>query len=184
MDVVEPADRSLVLLTRNGETDAYGALVRRYQTSVFNVCYRIMGERGEAEDMTQEAFLRGYQRLHRYDLDRPFGPWIRRVAANLCLNRVRDARRPLLTLDEEIDSLAQKPGPNVGSDPGEPDDVRSLREAIRSLPSHYRVVIELRHFHGMTYDEIAAAIGASANEVRSHLYRARRLLAGRMRVES
>ena len=82
----DPSDRDLALRARRGDAEAFGELVRRYQTSVFNVCYRLLGERREAEDLAQEAFIRAYERLDTFDADLPFGPWMRRVAANLCLN--------------------------------------------------------------------------------------------------
>ena len=70
-------DRTLARQARRGDAQAFGELVRRYQTSVFNVCYRLAGERREAEDLTQEAFLRAYERLASFDDARPFGPWMR-----------------------------------------------------------------------------------------------------------
>jgi len=82
----DPSDRDLALRARRGDAEAFGELVRRYQASVFNVCYRLLGERREAEDLAQEAFIRAYERLDTFDADLPFGPWMRRVAANLCLN--------------------------------------------------------------------------------------------------
>ena len=91
-----PSDRSLVLRTRQGDDEAYGDLVSRHQNPVFNVCYRLMGERREAEDMSQDAFIRAYARLDTFDVERPFGPWIRRVATNVCLNRIKKFK-PSLT---------------------------------------------------------------------------------------
>ena len=85
----QPSDGSLVSETQRGETEAFGELVRRYQNSVFNVCFRMLTERRDAEDLTQETFMRAYQRLGSFDKERAFGPWIRRVAANLCLNHIK-----------------------------------------------------------------------------------------------
>lgn len=87
--MADPTDRDLAIRARRGDAEAFGELVRRYQGSVFNVCYRLLGERREAEDMAQEAFIRAYGRLETFDADRPFGPWIRRVAANACFNRLQ-----------------------------------------------------------------------------------------------
>ncbi len=70
----DSSDRALVLRVRGGDSDAFGDLVQRYQTSVYNVCFRLLGEAGAAEDQAQEAFIRAYQRLDQFDLDRPFGP--------------------------------------------------------------------------------------------------------------
>src|SRR5690349_23941862 len=104
----DPSDQDLVRLTRAGQPEAFGDLVRRYQASVFNVCYRLLGERASAEDLAQEAFIRAHARLAQYDLARPFGPWIRRVAANLCLNHLAD-RKSSVPLDEERDRPAVDP---------------------------------------------------------------------------
>ena len=107
-----PSDRDLILQARRGETEAFGELVTRYQTSVFNVCYRILHERGEAEDLAQESFLRAYDRLNSFDLKREFGPWIRRVAANLCLNHL-ESHKATAELDDERDA-DQSQRPEVG----------------------------------------------------------------------
>ena len=174
-----PPDRVLVERTRRGETQAYGELVRRYQRSVFNVCYRMMGERRDAEDMAQEAFVRAYQRLDTFDLGRPFGPWIRRVTANLCLNRLQRGSLPRVPLDDEMDM------PETSSIGLELRQVRResaarVRAAVLALPPHYRVVVEMRHFQELSYAEMAAALDLPLNTVRSHLFRARKLLAERL----
>ena len=162
------------------EYQAFGELVRRYQTSVFNVCYRIMGERLEAEDMTQETFLRAHERLSTYDPDRPFGPWIRRVGANLCLNTIKRRQLTMLPLDEELEGSTTKVDerPEVARVYAERSE--AIRDAILELPVHYRVVIELRHFFDMSYKEIAEAVDLPLSDVKSHLFRARKLLAERL----
>src|SRR5438552_6480540 len=101
--MVDPSDRDLVLRVRGGDAEAFGDLVQRYQNSVYNVCYRLLGEPGAAQDEAQEAFIRAYRRLDRYDETRPFGPWMRRVAANLCLNELARLQRPSVSLDDERD---------------------------------------------------------------------------------
>jgi RNA polymerase sigma-70 factor (ECF subfamily) len=159
---------------------AFGELVRRYQTSVFNVCYRIMGERLEAEDMTQETFLRAHDRLGTYDADRPFGPWIRRVGANLCLNTIKRRQLTMLPLDEGLEGSTTRveERPEVARVNAERSE--AIRDAILELPVQYRVVIELRHFFDMSYREIAEAVGLPLSDVKSHLFRARKLLAERL----
>jgi RNA polymerase sigma-70 factor, ECF subfamily len=167
-------DRDLILRTRRGDAkaDAFGELVMRYQVSVFNVCYRILHERAEAEDLAQESFMRAYERLHTFDLEREFGPWIRRVAANLCLNYL-ESRKVTAQFDEERDAdKAQRPEAVT--------EVRErsaqIRWALASLPPQYRVVVELRHFQEMSYDEIAAELNIPISDVKSHLFRARKIL--------
>jgi RNA polymerase sigma-70 factor (ECF subfamily) len=174
----DPSDEDLVLRTRRGDSDAYGELVRRYQASVFNVCYRLAGERREAEDWAQEAFIRAYERLETFDSRLPFGPWIRRVAANWCLNRLARHRPPAVALDEERDRAdPQAVDPAALSEQAE--RAAALRAALAALPPHYRVIIELRHFQELSYAEIAAALGLPLSDVKSHLFRARQLLARR-----
>ncbi len=175
----ESTDRDLILRARRGETESFGELVSRYQTAVFNVCYRLMGERREAEDMAQEAFLRAYTRLEAYDPERPFGPWMRRVAANICLNRLESLPAPQPELDEErdADSPQQRPEPQAE----QRDEAERLRLALSSLPPHYRAVLELRHYQELSYEEIAETLQLPLSDVKSHLFRARKLLAEQLK---
>jgi len=171
-----PTDRDLILRARRGASDAFGELVSRYQTSVFNVCYRMLHERNEAEDLAQETFMRAYDRLHTFDLEREFGPWIRRVAANLCLNHL-ESWRATTELDDERDA-------DESQRPEAVTEVRErsgqIRSALLSLPPQYRVVVELRHYQEMSYDEIAAELNIPLSDVKSHLFRARKILAEKL----
>lgn len=171
------SDRDLILRARRGESDAYGELVMRYQTNIFNVCYRILYDRAEAEDMAQEAFMRAYDRLHTFDLGRDFSPWIRRVAANVCLNHL-SSQKPTGELEEERDAdSSQRPDEQVEVK----ERSEQIRAALASLPPHYRLVVELRHYQEMSYDEIAAELKIPLSDVKSHLFRARKLLAEKLK---
>jgi RNA polymerase sigma-70 factor, ECF subfamily len=172
-----PSDRDLILDTRRGNAAAFGELVLRHQTSVFNVCYRILHERADAEDMSQETFLRAHARLHSFDVERPFGPWIRRVAANVCLNHL-ESQKVTVELNEEKDAdESQSPQGRL--------EVRErseqIRTALASLPANYRAVIELRHYQELSYDEIASELKIPLSDVKSNLFRARKLLAEKLK---
>ena len=173
----ETSDRALVLRTRDGEVDAFGELVRRYQSSVFNVCYRVLGERREAEDLTQEAFIRAYQRLETFDVERAFGPWIRRVGTNLCYNHLQKRRHPQVSLEEERDLAigAGRETPEFLQEAASRSEM--IRRAILALSPPYRIVIELRHYQELSYAEIAKELDTSISQVKSHLFRARKALA-------
>lgn len=173
-------ERELVGRAQHGETAAFGELVRAHQASVFNVCLRLMGERAEAEDAAQEAFIRAFGRLNTFQPERPFGPWMRRVAANLCLNRL-EARREAMPLDEERDEAAE-PTPEAARVQAE--QTQAVRAALATLPPHYRAVVELRHFQELSYDEIAAELNLPLSDVKSHLFRARKLLAEKLQRET
>ena len=169
-------DRDLIQRARRGDAQAYDELVRCYQTSVFNVCYRILHERGEAEDLAQETFMRAYHRLHTFAIEREFGPWIRRIAANLCMNYL-ETQKASLQIDEERDA-AENQGPEEQVEVKERSE--QIRRALASLPAHYRIVIELRHYQDLSYDAIASELNIPLSDVKSHLFRARKLLAEKL----
>lgn len=175
MDV--SSERDLIINARHGDRAAFGELVLRHQTAVFNVCYRILHERGEAEDMAQETFIRAHARLNNFDVERPFGPWIRKVAANVCLNHL-EAQKVTTELDDEKDadqSQSLEKQVEVKERSGQ------IRMALASLPFHYRAVLELRHFQEMSYDEIATELKIPLSDVKSNLFRARKLLAEKLK---
>ena len=175
-----PSDRDLVLQAQRGgdanAAEAFGELVTRYQTGVFNVCYRILHERSEAEDLAQESFIRGYDRIQTFDIEREFGPWIRRVAANLCLNHLK-SQKVTTELDEERDADSAQL-PEAVQEVKERSE--QIRQALASLPANYRLVVELRHYQEMSYDEIAAQLNIPLSDVKSHLFRARKILAEKL----
>ena len=172
-----PTDRDLILRARRGDAEAFGELITCYQVSVFNVCYRMTNERREAEDLAQETFLRAHVRLNTFDAGREFGPWIRRVAANLCLNRI-EAQHPTSELDEEWDA-DEAQSPEAALEVRERSE--QIRAALASLPAQYRDVVELRHYQELSYQEIATEMNIPLSDVKSHLFRARKLLAERLK---
>ena len=171
-------DIALARRARAGDAAAFGALVQAHQTAVFNVCYRLTGERREAEDMAQEAFIRAYERIASFDPARPFGPWMRRVAANVCLNALQRARRLHFSLDDE--SVPEPRADDAVEPPvaqAQAETAQAVRAALFALPAHYRAVIELCHFQDMSYAEAAQALRLPLSDVKSHLFRARKALA-------
>jgi RNA polymerase sigma-70 factor (ECF subfamily) len=178
--MAETSDRDLVQQTRQGQVEAFGELVTRYQTAVFNVCLRMLGVREEAEDLAQETFIRAFQRLETFDLERPFVPWIRRIATNLCINHLQRKRPVRFTLDEERDqpALAHQETPEDRLEGKQA--IKAMKIAIAELLPHYRAVIELRHYQDLSYAEIAEVLDLPISDVKSHLYRARKQLASRL----
>lgn len=175
---------ALIMQVQTGDLDAYGEIVREYQTSVFNVCLRILGDVQEAEDLTQEAFLRAYRNISQYDPARPFGPWMRVLAANLCYNHLKKARLVRVPLEDEREILKDdsQRSPEILLELAQ--ESHSLYRKIWQLPEIQRVALELRHFQGLSYQEMAEAMDLPLNTVRSHLYRARRKLAELLEEEN
>ncbi|NOY97705.1 MAG: sigma-70 family RNA polymerase sigma factor [Chloroflexi bacterium] len=172
-------DRGLTLLAARGDQDAFGELVRRHQSAVFNVAYRMLGNRRDAEDAAQETFIRAYRSFSTYDTGRPLRPWLKRIAVNVCLNHIGRSR-PLLSLD---DGLPPPPEPSPGPEAQTVNRERDarIRDEILSLPPRYRAVIELRHFQELSYAEIAEALDRPLSDVKSDLFRARKMLAQKLK---
>ncbi len=181
MDV--PSDQDLVRRVRNGETQAYGEMVRRYQQSVFNVCWRVLQNRQDAEDLAQEAFIRAYERLDRFDIRLPFGPWINRIAANLSINAV-NSRKTHFAIDPERDAQPSRSSTHPEAALDRSQQRRTVLEALALLPPNYRMAIELRHFQEMTYEEMAQSTGLPLTTVKSHLFRGRKMLARILKNEA
>lgn len=164
-------DASLVARCRAGDPVGFELLVRRHERVLFNVALRMLGNREEAADATQNTFVKVYQHLDEFDCDRRFFSWLYRILVNECLN----IRRARPGVSEEIGSaLASSAGPFETLERSERH--RRIQAALLSLPHEYREVVVLRHFAGLSYDDIAAAVGVPAKTVKSRLYSARQRL--------
>jgi len=157
---------------RGGNLFAFEEIVRRYQRRVYATAYRIVRRHEVADDVAQEAFIRAHRSLDRFDLGRPFGPWICRIAANLAVNHVRSpqAREEGLP-DGHAEAASAAPGPLQGVLDTE---ARALLDrALGGLPPEQRAVFCLRVFEELSYREIADTLGISMGTVMSRLSRAR-----------
>ena len=181
--MVDSGENGLAGRVLKGDLDAYEAIIQDHQASVFNVCYRILGNRQEAEDLTQEAFIRAYQKLSRYDPSRPFGPWMRTLAANLCYNHIKKARLERVPLEDEKDQLKDNPSNDPENLLELSQEHRVLYQALWKLPDNQRIALELRHFQGLSYQDMAETLNLPLNTVRSHLYRGRQRLAEILKEE-
>lgn len=174
-----PTDDSFLLArARNGDAAAFEAIVRRYRVRVYAVALRIVRSRETADDVAQEAFVRAWRGLARFDLARPFGPWVCRIAANLALNHVRSPRareEPLEEGDHRAEPGAPAPGPLDAVLDAEA--ARVLDQALATLPAEQRAVVVLRVSEELSYQEIAETLRIPTGTVMSRLHRARERLA-------
>jgi len=174
----DPApDEAFVLArARQGDLAAFETVVRRYQRRVYGVALRIVRAHDVADDVAQEAFVRAWRSLDRFELGRPFGPWVCRIAANLAVNHVRSPRAREEGLPEGYaETRSSDPGPlgNVL----DAEACRVLDRAVCELSLEQRAVFVLRTVEEMSYEEIAGALGISPGTVMSRLFRARERLA-------
>ena len=169
-------ERDLAQRAVQGDREAFGGLVQCHQAGVYNVAYRMLGECKEAEDAVQETFLRAYRAIHTLDPQRPPGPWLKKIAVNVCLNWLE--RRGTLTLVDETSLSGLDPGPE--SQILQREQNRQIRLALLSLPPRYRAAIELRHFQELSYAEMAETLNRPLSDIKSDLFRARKLLAEKL----
>ncbi|MBV6394925.1 MAG: ECF RNA polymerase sigma factor SigW [Anaerolineales bacterium] len=173
------SDRELAQRIQGGEQDAFAELIRLHQNAVFNVAYRFLGNIHDAEDAAQETFIRAWKFFDQFDRERTLAPWLKRICVNVCLNKL-ETNRPLLPLDEDLPA-PRDPSPSPESVTAQRDLQRRLRAELTSLPPRYRAVIELRHYQELSYEEIAETLRRPLSDVKSDLFRARKLLADRLK---
>lgn len=167
---------------REGDRAAFGRLVETYQTPVFNLAYRMMGNRAEAEEAAQEAFLRAYVHLDSYDPERSFSTWLLSIASHYCIDRLRRRRIDWLPLEEEIaepEGLA-KPSPNPESVVAQREREAWIQRLLGRLSPTDRAAITLHYWYDCPYTEIAEVLDLTVSAIKSRLYRARRALAEMM----
>jgi RNA polymerase sigma-70 factor, ECF subfamily len=170
-----PDEAFLVARARQGDLSAFEEVVRRHQRRVYGVALRIVRSHDVADDVTQETFVRAWRALDRFELGRPFGPWVRRIAANLAVNHVRSPRAREEGLpDGHAELPAASPGPLHALLDDEARQV--LERAIAELPDGQRAVFVLRAVEEMSYEQIARALSISPGTVMSRLFRARQRL--------
>ena len=180
MEPGEEADR--LRESQQGSTEAFGRIVRGYQRAVYRVAYALTRNAGDADDVTQETFVRAWQAIGRFRVGEPLYPWLARIAMNATFSLLRRRkRRPEVALEPLIEAGAQWAG---GDDPadaaarGERDE--RLARAYMTLSAEHRAVLALRVVEDLSYDEIARALEVPVGTVMSRLSRARADLRSRL----
>ncbi len=176
---MQPDEPQLVDRSRNGDLSAFNAIVERYQSQVYGVSARMLGDRHLAEDVAQETFIKAHRSIGGFR-GGSLRAWLLRIASNLSLDAARARkRRPA----ESLDAATERPGFSVQSDrPGPEQEAlrgelrEKIEECILSLPDDQRAVVVLVDVQGLAYDEAAEVIGSAVGTVKSRLAR------GRMRL--
>src|SRR6266516_7417087 len=171
-------DVELVELVLAGDQDVFAVLVERYKDAVQNLAYRMLGNATEAEDVTQETFVRAYTQLVTYKPAHKFSTWLLSIASHLAIDQLRRRRFLALPLEDVpflewiVDSDAS---PEQTTLQGEQQD--EIQVYLQRLPGKYRAVIVLRYWYDFSYEEIARTLNLSPPLVKARLHRARELLA-------
>ena len=174
---------AVIRRVQRGDTDAFEALVAAYEKNVFNVALQMTGNREDAQDMTQEAFLKAYSSLSSFRGDSKFSSWLYRIVSNVCLDfKRRQGRRPssALTVEDDEGENIQLDIADESQSPEALLERKMTREAVRAglqqLPDEQRQILLLREIQGLSYEEIGEAMGLEAGTVKSRIFRARKKL--------
>jgi RNA polymerase sigma-70 factor, ECF subfamily len=167
-----------------GDQDAFTEIVYSFQDAVYNLCYRMLGERTEAEDAAQEAFMRAYNNLDRYDVNRSFKTWLLSIASNHSIDRLRKRRLKFLSLDEPLPGHMQLALTSEQNSPEQEVVQNERSEQIQALLDELspddRAGIILKYWYDYSYAEIAETLDTTESAIKSRLFRARRALAEMM----
>ena len=171
-----------VLQAQQGSDEAFTQLVEAYQTHVYNMCYRMLGDAESAEDAAQETFLRAFQHLNRYDQKRPFATWLLSIAAHYCIDRLRKRKFSMISMDAEEDEnsldLPDADAPNPEAEMMHSEQRERIQGLLKRLDGTDRAAILMRYWNDCSESEIAEALQLTVSAVKSRLHRARRELAG------
>lgn len=173
-----------------GDTDAFADLVDRYAGRLYGVCFSILGNHADAQDCVQDAFLKAFRTMHRFQFGSSFYTWIYRIAANTCYDLLRHhQRRPTDSLDEPSTSQDGDQYRQISDHGMLPDDllvqketVQTVRRALARLPENLQRLIILRDLEGYSYENIAEMEKLKPGTVKSRLFRARVALADQLRL--
>lgn len=182
-DADREADRADVAFARQGDRPAFGRLVERYQRRVYALAFGILRQRDDAWDVAQEAFVKAYRNLDRFEGTAAFYTWLYRITYNLSVDALRDkSRRARVGLDE-TKKLEQAMERDRGPGEGGPDETIERRELARAigaamsqLSEKHRAIIVLREIEGLSYEEMAEVLDISKGTVMSRLFHARQNL--------
>ncbi len=175
-------EQAWLLSAQAGDQSAFGELVKLHQNAVYNLAYRILGSRAEAEDAAQETFLRAYANLDRYDVARPFRTWLLSITSNFCIDRLRRQRLKWLSIDEPLPprTLLQsaEPGPEEAAIASE--RAALVQRLLAELTPDHRAAVVLHYWYDYSYQEIAEILRTTESAIKSRLFRARQMLAAKL----
>jgi len=176
-DVYRTQDEvSLLRASLQGDMGAWGEIITRYKNAVFGLCLGFVRNRADAEDISQDAFVRAYLNLRRYDLERRFSTWLFTIAANLCRNHLRYRKTH--------PSIAEPEHLKGGGDPASllraEERQEKVRQALAALPYSYRAPLVLRFYNDLPYQEISQILAIPEGTVKTRIHRGKAMLKERV----
>ncbi|GAB4309067.1 MAG: sigma-70 family RNA polymerase sigma factor [Phototrophicales bacterium] len=179
MSEADPIISQWVYAAMQNNQDAFAEIVYTFQDAVYNLCYRMLGNHVEAEDASQEAFLKAFGNLSRYDHGRSFKTWLLTIASNHCIDRLRKRRMQYISIDEPIPVTLALSSDDPLPEEAVVTDERSeqIQALLNQLKPDDRAVVVFRYWYDYSYAEIADIMETTESAVKSRLFRARKALA-------
>lgn len=182
-------DYALVQAAIAGDQKAFSQLMSRYRQSVFHAILKMVNNREDAEDLTLEAFGKAFNKLGSYTPNFAFSTWLFKIAVNNCIDYMRKKRLHTLSLDEPIEAgskqdfseLARSTTRDPEAEMIREQRVEVLRNLINGLNDKYRLMVELRYYEQLSYEEIASELAIPLGTVKAQLFRAKELLSAQLR---
>jgi RNA polymerase sigma-70 factor (ECF subfamily) len=169
-------DRQAIEACQKGDRDAFETLVRRYASRATGVARSILRDAALAEDAAQDAFVRAFRAIRRFDLTQPFYPWFYRILKNVCLTRLKRKRVTVFSLDAEDAPPVEAPPDDPAKRASRAELRATILGAMDTLSDAHREILHLAHFEHLAYKEIAACLGIPVGTVMSRLFAARKKL--------
>ena len=176
-------DTSLIQQALAGDQSAFSRLRQKYHDAIFNLIYRMIREKDEVEDLTQEAFIKAFASLATFNNEYAFSTWLYKIATNNCIDYIRRKKLQTFSIDKPIESKESDFSFELPDSTYAPDKEmilsqrkKFLDDAINSLPQKYRQVIIMRHQEELEYQEIAQILKLPLGTVKAHIFRAREML--------
>lgn len=178
-------EKELVQRSREGDEEAFGVLVKKYKTKVFNLAYSLTHDHAASDDLAQETFIKAYFALPRFKLKSEFGTWLYRIAVNTIKDYIRKkVRIKKVNFENEMKRLIIQEDEMERKEKNQLEEQRRrlVHRAIQSLPEKYQLVLSLRDIQEFSYGEIASILNVSPGTVDSRLHRARKTLRKKMEL--
>lgn len=173
-------DQTAAVAVQNGDREAFAVIVEAYRRPLFRIALRYLGSSAAAEDALQDIFVKAYRLIGNYDPERPFSPWLYRLASNLLKSKQKSSARRGETVQEEIDEPTVDTSGVSSDDPADLAarswEIQEVRAAVDSLAPRLREVVMLYYLGESTVEETAKALGIGRENVKSRLHRARKAL--------
>lgn len=165
-------DTDLVRLCQNGDIPAFDTLFQKYRDKVYSTTYRMINNQEDALDLTQEIFLKVYQKIGKYDFKSTFSTWLYRLAVNVCIDELRKRKKANFVQLTQIQIDERTPESQLLSK----EEEELVWNALNSLKEKERAILVLRDMEGLSYDEISSILDCSTGRVKSRIHEAREKL--------